>query len=88
MILKKNKTSYFSSIKKVAYDFYEKDNIIDAIKSLFSPKPKKNKTKEMDDINRNKFLENEIYLKYKKLGYPVYDVTALRSVGEWNIGKK
>ena len=83
----KNKTSYFSSIKKVAYDFYEKDNIIDAIKSLFSPKPKKNKTKEMDDINKNKFLENEIYLKYKKLGYPFSDVTALRSVGEWNLGK-
>ena len=83
----KNQTSYFSSIKKVVNDFYEKDNIIDAIKSLFGPKPKKNKTKEMDDINRNKFLENEIYLKYKKLGYPVSDVTALRSVGEWNLGK-
>jgi len=84
----KNQTSYFSSIKKVVNDFYEKDNIIDAIKSFFGPKPKKNKTKEMDDINRNKFLENEIYLKYKKLGYPVSDITALRSVGEWNLGKK
>ena len=42
----------------------------------------------MNDINKNKFLENEIYLKYKKLGYLVSDVTTLRSVGEWNIGKK
>ena len=42
----------------------------------------------MDDINRNKFLENEIYLKYKKLGYPVSDITALRSVGEWIWEKK
>ena len=88
MIVKKIKHHIFHLLKYVVNDFYEKDNIIEDIKSFFSPKPKKNKNKEMNDINKNKFLENEIYLKCKKLGYLVSDVTTLRSVGEWNIGKK
>ena len=42
----KNRTSHFSSIKNVVNDFYEKDNIIEDIKSFFSPKPKKIKIKK------------------------------------------
>ena len=50
----KNQTSHFSSIKNVVNDFYEKDNIIEDIKSFFIPKPKKNNNKEMNHINKNK----------------------------------